>query len=438
MKRILLTFSLLAFAITIVFAQPTQRLVTVTVSPVGAKASSSIESVADAYNYDLGKDVRFKIEVKSSGVSLSGVKVSYSICADKMPAHTKGEVTTTADGQAIVKGGTMKQPGFLRCSAKVVIDGAKYSGSCAVGFDPQHIIPTVTMPADFKQWWDGELAKLNKITTSAEVTLLPDRCTDKANVYQVKIASIAPVYGILAIPKAPGHYPAVMRVPGAGVHKIGGYLEPVDDGYITLDLGIHSLPFDADEKFYKALSSSALAGYPSIGIASRDTYYYRRVYLGCVKAAEYLTTLPEYDGKNLFVVGGSQGGALSIVTAALCKKVTAIMTFFPALCDQQAYLQGRAGGWPHYFLFHKGDADINQAKETARYFDTVNFARLVTVPVFMSFGYNDLTCAPTSTYSAWNSIKSEHRKLLVVPETGHWRYPYQWDTGWNWIMQFKK
>lgn len=437
MKRIFLASSLLMFAITMIFAQPNQRLVTVTVSPVGAKASPNIESVADAYNFDLGKDIKFKIEVKSSGVAINGVNVSYTICADKMPPRAKGE-TTTNGGEAIVKGGTMRQPGFLRCTAQATIDGVKYSGTCAVGFDPQNIVPAVTMPNDFKQWWDSELAKLNKINTSAEVTLLPDRCTDKANVYQVKIASIAPVYGILAIPKAPGRYPAVMRVPGAGIHKIGGYLEPVSDGYITLDLGIHSIPFDADDKFYKALSGGALADYPSIGITSKDTYYYRRVYLGCVKAAEYLTTLSEYDGKNLFVVGGSQGGALSIVTAALCKKVTAIMTFFPALSDQQAYLQGRAGGWPHYFLFHKNDADIEKAKETARYFDTVNFARLVTVPVFMSFGYNDLTCAPTSTYAAWNSIKSEHRKLLVVPETGHWRYSYQWDTGWNWIMQFRK
>lgn len=436
MKRIASTiFALVLFAVA--SAQPTQKLVTVTVTPAGASSQAGIVAVADSYNFDLGKQVKFNVEVKSSGVALDGVKASYAICRDKMPPHASGNVDVKS-GNAIIKGGTMKEPGFLRCTAEVMVDGVKYSGSCAVGFAPERIKPAVSMPADFKQWWDGELRALDKIEPTATLKRIDARCTDKVDVYQVKIASLKPMYGILSMPKTPGKHPAVLRVPGAGIHRIGGYLEPANDGFITLDLGIHSLPFDAEQEFYTALSEGALHDYMSIGIASRDTYYYRKVYLGCVSAAKYLTTMPEYDGQNLFVVGGSQGGALSIVTAALFPEVKAIISFFPALCDQQAYLDGRAGGWPHYFLFHKDDASVKQAAETVRYFDVVNFARILTVPVYMSFGYNDLTCAPTSTYACWNSLASSHKKLLVVPETGHWRYSYQWKTGWDWMMQFRK
>ena len=436
MKRIASTiFALVLFAVA--SAQPTQKLVTVTVTPAGASSQAGIVAVADSYNFDLGKQVKFNVEVKSSGVALDGVKASYAICRDKMPPHASGNVDVKS-GNAIIKGGTMKEPGFLRCTAEVLVDGVKYSGSCAVGFAPERIKPAVSMPADFKQWWDGELRALDKIEPTATLKRLDARCTDKVDVYQVKIASLKPMYGILSMPKTPGKHSAVLRVPGAGIHRIGGYLEPANDGFITLDLGIHSLPFDAEQEFYTALSEGALYDYMSIGIASRDTYYYRKVYLGCVSAAKYLTTMPEYDGQNLFVVGGSQGGALSIVTAALFPKVKAIISFFPALCDQQAYLDGRAGGWPHYFLFHKDDASVKQAAETVRYFDVVNFARILTVPVYMSFGYNDLTCAPTSTYACWNSLASSQKKLLVVPETGHWRYSYQWKTGWDWMMQFRK
>ena len=436
MKRIASTiFALVLFAVA--SAQPTQKLVTVTVTPAGASSQAGIVAVADSYNFDLGKQVKFNVEVKSSGVALDGVKASYAICRDKMPPHASGNVDVKS-GNAIIKGGTMKEPGFLRCTAEVMVDGVKYSGSCAVGFAPERIKPAVSMPADFRQWWDGELRALDKIEPTATLKRIDARCTDKVDVYQVKIASLKPMYGILSMPKTPGKHPAVLRVPGAGIHRIGGYLEPANDGFITLDLGIHSLPFDAEQEFYTALSEGALYDYMSIGIASCDTYYYRKVYLGCVSAAKYLTTLPEYDGQNLFVVGGSQGGALSIVTAALFPKVKAIISFFPALCDQQAYLDGRAGGWPHYFLFHKDDASVKQAAETVRYFDVVNFARILTVPVYMSFGYNDLTCAPTSTYACWNSLASSQKKLLVVPETGHWRYSYQWKTGWDWMMQFRK
>ncbi|MGN0213358.1 MAG: acetylxylan esterase [Muribaculaceae bacterium] len=436
MKRAL--FSAITFAcIIFAMAQPSQRLVSVTVTPSGAISKAHINSVPDAYYFDLGKTVKFNVEVKSSGIPLDDVKASYTICYDKMQPHASGEVALK-NGCATVKGGTMNTPGFLRCSAQVVIDGEKYSGSCAVAFAPEKIKPAVTMPADFEQWWNGELQSLEKIEPKASLKRLDERCTEKVDVYQVKIASLKPIYGILAVPKAPGKYPAVMRVPGAGIHRIGGYLDPAENGFITLDLGIHSLPFDADAEVYTALSEGALFDYTSIGIASRESYYYRKVYLGCVSAAKYLTSLPQYDGKNLFVVGGSQGGALSIVTAALFPKVTAIMSFFPALCDQQAYLDGRAGGWPHYFLFHRNDASVKQAVETIQYYDVVNFARILTVPVFMSFGYNDLTCAPTSTYACWNSIAAEQKSLLIVPETGHWRYSYQWKTGWDWMMQFRK
>lgn len=246
------------------------------------------------------------------------------------------------------------------------------------------------------------------------------------------------MYGILAVPKAPGRYPAVMRVPGAGVHKIGGYLSPAEEGMITLDLGIHGLPLTQPDDYYRRIGADSLSNYPAKGIDSRDTYYYRDVYLGCVRAAEYLASMEQFDGKNLFVTGGSQGGALSIVTAALCPKVSAIIAFFPALCDQEAYLHGRAGGWPHYFLFNRDKSDVQHHADVIKYYDVVNFARMLRTPVFMSMGYNDLTCAPTSTYAAWNSITSEHKKLLIVPETGHWRYAYQNEAAWKWIMQFRR
>jgi cephalosporin-C deacetylase-like acetyl esterase len=44
---------------------------------------------------------------------------------------------------------------------------------------------------------------------------------------------------------------------------------------------------------------------------NKDRYYYKRAYLGCVRANEFYNSLPQFDGQNLAVTGGSQGGALS-------------------------------------------------------------------------------------------------------------------------------
>ncbi len=59
--------------------------------------------------------------------------------------------------------------------------------------------------------------------------------------------------------------------------------------------------------------------------------------------------LPEFNGTDVAVTGGSQGGALTIVTAGLDNRIKYMAALYPALCDHTGYLNKRAGGWPHYF-----------------------------------------------------------------------------------------
>jgi cephalosporin-C deacetylase-like acetyl esterase len=44
-----------------------------------------------------------------------------------------------------------------------------------------------------------------------------------------------------------------------------------------------------------------------MGSNSRDNYYMKRVYLACVSGIDFLTSLREWDGKNVIAQGGSQG-----------------------------------------------------------------------------------------------------------------------------------
>ncbi len=144
-----------------------------------------------------------------------------------------------------------------------------------------------------------------------------------------------------------------------------------------------------------------------------------------------MMTLPEWDGRNVGVTGGSQGGALSIVTAALNPKVTFCVPFYPALCDVLGFKHGRAGGWPKYF--QKG-TEKEGTVETLPYYDVANFARILKCPVFFSFGFNDDTCSPTSTYAAFNVIPSE-KILDITPSSGHWRFPDSNDKAMEWMRK---
>ena len=423
------------------FAQSSKLDIKVVVTPVAAHCHQPGGlPIPDSLHFTIGTPVHFTITATLHGAPITPTAVRYSFNEDKMEP-TPLRALPINQGVATTPSSTMQQSGFLRCNAEVTYMGKTYKGHSMVGFDVQNLMPTVPMPTDFSAWWAEQIHAASSIPMNPEMQLLPDLSTDTVAVYEVSIQAVEPgfrVHGILAMPKAEGKYPVVMRAPGAGVHKIGGMIDEAKQGIITLDLGIHGLSLTQPDSYYANLANGSLKDYPFQGIQSRQTYYYRRVYLSALRMVDYLSTLPQFDGSNLYVCGGSQGGALSLVCAALSPKVTAIECFFPALADQEAYLHGRAGGWPHYFYAHRSDPEIRAIAGQMAYFDAANFARLITKPVFMSFGLADLTCAPTCTYSTWNAIPSADKRLVITPQIGHWRNLDVWAQGWQWMLNHKK
>ena len=424
--RSALVFLYMVFAIQENFAQPIEQVVKIIIAPDH-----------NDWFYHTDEKVKFNVTILQYGNPLKNVKVKYEVGPERM-APDKSDSLMLTDGKFVIEGGTMKTPGFLRCIVVAEVNGKKYRNLSTVGFDPGQIEPAAENPIDFVQFWDKAKADLGKIPMDARMTLLPERSTETVNVYQVNLQNYlvgSRLYGILCVPKKEGKYPALLKVPGAGIRPYNGDVVTAEKGVITFEIGIHGIPVNMDLNIYANLSGGALSGYPAFNLEDRDRYYYKKVYLGCVRANDFLTSLPQFDGTNLGVTGGSQGGALSIVTAALDKRVKFLGAYFPALSDLTGFLVGRAGGWPH--LFNKDNINSGSAKDkikTSGYYDVVNFARLITVPGMYSWGFNDETCPPTSMYAAYNVI-SAPKSLFLSVETGHWNYPEQRENMDSWLQK---
>ncbi len=417
---------LLSFIISsISYAQPVEQLIKVIVAPDHTD-----------WVYTTGEKAKFAITILQSGNALKNVTVKYEIGPEKMDASKKDSLVLV-NGSLVVDGGSLKEPGFLRCTVIASVNNKTYRGLGTAAFDPQLIKPTVANPADFISYWEEAKTDLAKIPIDARMTLMPERCTENVNVYHVNLQNFrvgARLYGILCMPKKDGKYPAILRVPGAGVRPYNGDIATAEKGFITFEIGIHGIPVNMDVSIYNNLGAGALAGYWNYNLDDKDRYYYKRVYLGCVRANDFIVSLPQYDGTNLGVTGGSQGGALSIITAALDTRVKYLAAFYPALSDVTGYLKGRAGGWPH--MFDKNNLAFNNKKEkieTIGYYDVVNFARQLKVPGMYSWGFNDETCPPTSMYAAYNVITAT-KDLFLALETGHWTYPEQTEKLTNWLV----
>ena len=412
-----ITFSLM-MAVSSLFAQ---RAMVVNVAPDHAD-----------WTYEAGDELTFNVSVTKSNVPVGDMEVDYELMMDMMPAFKKGTIKLK-NGEATIKAGKFDEPGFVRCRVTARDNGYTYSGMATGGFDPYSIEPTTTDPEDFDKFWDDAKAELSRVAMNPILTLMPERCTSKSDVYHVSIQNIgnSRIYGILTMPKKPGKYPAILLVPGAGVRPYSGDTNTSDQGFITFMIGIHGIPVDMPQQVYNDLASGPLNSYMTSKLDDKDSYYYKRVYLGCVRALDFLSSLEEFDGQNLFVRGGSQGGALSIVTAGLDSRIKALVAYYPALCDLTGYMFGRAGGWPH--LFNSDNTlKTKERIETTYYYDVVNFARRVKAPGFYSFGYNDTVCPPTSTFSAFNVITAP-KELMIVPHTGHATVTEQTDRAWDWL-----
>jgi len=398
--------------------------------------------------YRVGEKAKVEVGFYLYGMP-QNVEVNYGIGQDMLPDSSTGKVMLK-NGRATIDMGTLKKPGFLDLRLSASVGGKQYRHHMKVGFSPELLKPYTKNPADFDDFWQKNIEQARKTPVTVSSKRVEAYSTDAFDCYLLKIRTDSrhSIYGYLTMPKkssnseivklSNGKYPVVLCPPGAGIKTIK---EPMRNtyyarnGFIRLEMEIHGLNPEMTEEQFKEISTafSGENGYVENGLDNRDNYYMKHVYTACVRAIDYLTSLPEWDGRNVFVQGGSQGGALSIITAALDKRVTACVANHPALSDVAAYAEpGRTGGWPH--LNRENQMLTEEKIRTLQYYDVVNFARRVTCPVYLTWGYNDNVCPPTTSYIVWNLITAPKEKL-VTPINEHWT---TYDTNYGQMQWLKK
>lgn len=377
--------------------------------------------------YKTGEKANIEIQFYKYGIPRNG-EVTYTVGNDLLGTDTKGTVTLK-NGRAKINIGTKKTPGFRDVVLTMKLDGQSYTHHVKVGFSPEKIQPFTQEPKDFNTFWQGNLDELAKIPLSYTKEIAKEYCTDKVDCYLVKIPVSRRkqcVYGYLFYPKnaQPGKHPVVLCPPGAGIKTIKEPLRHkyyAENGFIRLEIEIHGLDPRLPKETFDDIShafNSDPTGYLENGIDNRDRYYMKHVYLALVRCIDLLTSLPEWDGRNVAVQGGSQGGALALVAAGLDKRVNLCVVNHPALSDMAGYTEkGRTGGYPHFNRMTGLYTPSNIS--TMAYYDVVNFARKVKATTYMTWGYNDNTCPPTTSYAVWNTLNCE-KESLITPINEHW------------------
>lgn len=380
------------------------------------------------YLYNVGQTAVVSVQAaKGNGGAYTG-KCKYKILHEDDALVIKEGTLDLSTGAATMEM-TLDHPGFVRLHVwPEDSHNAADIQTATVGFDPEKIRPTQTLPADFMDYWKGEKAALDAIPVDLHRQEIagqnPDFLCEYVDFQNVDGKRF---YIIMTQPRRGGKYGIEISIPGAGIYKHPVEIRTLKDT-ISITLSIHDFRIDQPMQYYtdhvidkysRRSSNGRIERYERWDIQDRNKYYYHSVIMGLWRTLDVALSQPNADPSRVLVTGGSQGGGLTLIMGGLDSRITCLVAYYPALCDHTAAMvtRGRQTGWPRVLEFRE-KSELEEAIKTTQYYDVCNFARFIKAPVFMAQGFSDKTCPPSGCYAAYSQITSP-KELLVDPASGH-------------------
>lgn len=283
----------------------------------------------------------------------------------------------------------------------------------------------VVKPPDFDAFWDDVLSQVAQIPLNAEVTPVPLRSTPEVEVFEVHYDSLdnVRIAGWYCLPRErSGPLPAMVFYPGY-ISEPALPKSYALRGYAT---------FGCAPRGKLRSNGQFNPGYPGLlthNITDRNTYSYRGFYVDAWRVIDFLLERPEVDNDRIGIQGGSQGGALTLLTASMRQEVAAASAQAPYLTGFMDCIK-LTHSYPYeemneYLRLHPDAYDA--VASTVAYFDCHNFVDRITCPIIVNIGLNDDVCPPETGYEVFRRIGTENKKLYTYAGHGHDSNRYEHD-----------
>jgi cephalosporin-C deacetylase-like acetyl esterase len=404
------------------------------ISPKGTEANPEIkiEIPAIDHNYSVDEDNSFSIKYNAANkgkIKLSIINDFHQSFVQNEYKAEKGKGDIRFDFEDVIT-----KPGFYECIV-IMNDGGYSSDVKWFALSPEKIECTNNTVPRFKEYWDENLAELKKVKPEFHLTKKDSMCTDNRDVYIAEMKSLGglTIRGYYFVPRTAGKHAAVLHVPGygQGYEDRRVFLENRED-VIELALCVRGHGISADV-FNPGFGVPGIWGYK---LCSETEIAYRGIYLDCVRAVEFLLSRPEVDPSRIGVMGGSQGGGLTLATAGLCSdKIKACSYFDPGPCDPRDHLKTRTmckREFINFLNFYNNECTLEDALNVWDLIDTKGFADWIKCPVFFVTSLFDDDIPPHLGFSAYNTITAP-KSFKIYPDLGHLN-----DKAYGVQMQFLK
>ena len=274
-------------------------------------------------------------------------------------------------------------------------------------------------PEDFREFWDRTLAEARALPLDAQFSPV-DNHLSVIDTFDVTFAGFRadPIKGWLHLPanREEGvRLPVVVQFVGYSggrgmAHQDTKWAQAGFAHFImdTRGQGYGGITGQTPDP-HPSAGEVAYAGLMTRGIASREGYYYRRVYVDAFRALEAVQSHPEVDPGRIILSGISQGGGITIAAAGLAAgRLDGIIGALPDVPFLQDFPRAIdisvRGPYSEIAGFLNRHRDrYERSLEVLNYFDGVHLGRTATAPALFSVAQMDDVCPPSTVFAAFNA-----------------------------------
>ena len=300
--------------------------------------------------------------------------------------------------------------GIYRIEAQILSTDHTENLFTNVVMNPEDIRSPLRKPEDFDVFWQTNLKQVSNLDIAPEIRQIEGTPGAKMNVYEVSLKSMDGliIKGWLEVPKKEGSYPTLYRVPG--------YTENLEPLRMFDDMIVFSL----NVRDHGNSDNSGVREYEMWvrGLESQHDFFFKNIYLDCFAGLNYLASREDVDPDQIVIWGGSQGGGLSLLTAAFDHRISLCIADIPFLSDWERYFEISHWYELDKWMSQHPDLSWSEILDVFSYFDTKNMAHMIACPVLMGIGLQDDVCPPATSFATYNLINSPKR-YNIYPHQFH-------------------
>lgn len=301
-------------------------------------------------------------------------------------------------------------------------------------------------PADFDSYWATALEELAATDPQPELRPHAGLQSQGVECFDLWFTGVggARIYAKYLRPKSATNgvskHPAVLQFHGYSGHS-GDWLDKFGwpaEGFCYAAMDCRGQGGRSEDS--GRVQGTTLRGHIIRGLDDPNPHRlaFRQIYLDTVQLARVIMSFAEVDADRVGCFGISQGGALSLVCAALEPRIRRIAPVYPFLCDYQRVweMDLAKDAYEELRLFFRSfDPRHERVAEIFTklgYIDCQHLTERIQAETLLFTSLMDPICPPSSQFAAYNRITAK-KNYVVYPDFGHEPLPGQIDRTFNFM-----